>query len=98
MINLLKVIAKCEIKKGALENFKETAAELVKETRKESGNFSYSLYQDINESNVISFIEEWESEKDLELHMETEHFKRIVPNLDKLQTSESKVNVYKLIL
>lgn len=88
------VTAKCILIEGKTEEFKTIVETLIKETRKENGCISYNLYQDINNKNILTFFEEWESENSLDKHMNTKHFKEIAPKLRKLQKKDSIVNVY----
>lgn len=94
---MLTVVAKAVVKKDKLEEFKKYADEIIKETRKEEGNASYHLYEDVKESNILTFIELWKSEEDLQKHFESKHFKEILPKMGELQEKESEINIYKEI-
>lgn len=61
-------------------------------------DISYELFQDINNNNIFSFIEEWENKDVLDKHMNSEHFQKIVPKLRQFQETDSEVNVYEIIL
>ena len=93
---MIKVVAKSVVKKDCLERFKSIVTELIEETRKEKGNISYELYQDINNPCILTFIEEWSDEESLNLHMQTIHFTTIIPKLGLLRENESEINVYRL--
>lgn len=92
---MIKVVAKNFIKIDEVGNFEKSAIELIKETRKEEGNISYYLYEDINNKQILTFIEEWENEEALNKHMNSAHFKRIVPEFNKFQEKESEINIYR---
>lgn len=94
---MIKVVAKCIAKKDKIEKFKTTAEDLINKTRQETGNISYGLYQDTDNPQILTFIEEWKDQQALDLHIKSDHFERIVSKLNKLQTTKTKVNVYKLI-
>lgn len=94
---MLKVVAKSVVKRDKLEEFKKYVDEIIKETRKEEGNISYKLYQDVKEDNVITFIESWRSEEDLQKHFNSKHFKEILPKMGELQEKDSEINIYKEI-
>ena len=68
--------------------------ELIDRTREEKGNISYTLYEDTEHAGEFVLIEEWEDGEVLKAHFETEHFMRIVPQIQKLQSAPSIVNVY----
>lgn len=56
---MIKITAKSIVKAGAREEFIATARELVENSRAEAGNISYHLYEDIDDPNILTFIEEW---------------------------------------
>lgn len=64
----------------------DTATELVEFSLKDKGCIGYDLYASTTEDDRFLILETWESEADLKAHMETEHFKRLVPRLQDLAT------------
>jgi len=95
---MITIVAKNLIKQGKKEDFKVLAETLINESRKERGNISYNLYEDPNNSNILTFIEGWENEEAIKLHNNSKHFTSVVPKLGDLQESKSEVNLYKIIL
>ena len=93
---MLKVVAKSVVKEDKIDEYKNTVEELIEKTRNEEKNISYELYQDLDNPNVLTFIEEWEDKAGLDKHMKSDHFKKIVPKLNKLR-EKGEVNIYKLI-
>ena len=91
---MIKVIAKGYIKSGEANKFKEIASELVKESRKEEENISYGLYQDANNEQILTFIEEWKDQAALDKHMKTSHFVNAMGELAKLQEKDMDINIY----
>ncbi|NRT73932.1 putative quinol monooxygenase [Clostridium beijerinckii] len=94
---MIKIVAKSVIKTEQIEKYLTLAKELVDKSRKEEGCISYSLFQDINDSSIFTFIEEWKDEKAINLHNNSEHFTRIVPLLGELRVGNGEVNLYKEI-
>lgn len=94
---MITIVAKSILKQGKKEEFKAAAEELIRESRKEKGNISYTLYEDINDSSVVSFIEVWKDEEAIKQHNDSEHFKSIVPKLSELREGKPEVNKYKEI-
>jgi len=94
---MITIVAKSIIKKGKKEDFKVLAEKLIRESRKEKGCISYNLYEDINNSNTLTFIEEWINEEAIKLHNESIHFTSIIPKLIELRKSKREINLYKLI-
>jgi quinol monooxygenase YgiN len=94
---MITIIAKSILKPGKKEDFKVLIEELIRESRKEKGCISYNLYEDINHSNILTFIEEWKDEEAIKLHNESKHVTGIVPKLSELREGKSEINLYKLI-
>lgn len=92
---MIKVVSKNYVKADKVEKFKELAAELIKESVKEDGCVAYNLYEDVNDSTILTFIEEWKDEAALDFHRNTPHFKRIVPQLAELHEKAKDLNLYK---
>ncbi|MDR1495954.1 MAG: antibiotic biosynthesis monooxygenase [Clostridiales Family XIII bacterium] len=94
---MIKVVARNYLKDGAKDEALNLMDELIGETRKESGCVSYELYQSTSDPDEVTFIETWESAEALDAHMKTEHFTRIVPQLDRYKAKDGEITVYKLI-
>lgn len=59
--------------------------ELVEKTKLEPGCIAYDLYHDIRNEGHFVFIEEWENKLALDAHVQSEHFQRLVPQIDQYQ-------------
>lgn len=94
---MITIVAKKLIKQGKLEEFKALAEDLINESRNEEGCIAYNLYEDINNSYILTFIEEWKNEEVIKLHNSTEHFTSVVPKLTDLQEGKTEVNLYRMI-
>lgn len=92
---MLKIVAKSVLKKGEKENFLQSVKELIEKSRQESGCISYSLFEDINDDSVLTFIEEWKDIKAIEEHNNSEHFKTLFLPLEQFCIGKSEINVYK---
>jgi quinol monooxygenase YgiN len=90
---MIKVVAKNKIDVDKLDTVLSLYEELVQATRKEEGCIIYELFQDVEDSSVLTMIEEWEDKASLDQHMKTEHFVRIVPMVGKFVV-ESSLNIY----
>lgn len=64
----------------------DAATELVEFSLKDKGCIGYDLYASTTEDDRFLIYETWESEDALKAHMESEHFKRLVPRLEELST------------
>lgn len=64
----------------------EAAKELVGLSLHDKGCISYDLYGSLTNDDRLMIVETWESREDLKAHMATEHFQRLVPELERLST------------
>ena len=95
---MIKVIAKFNFKVGNIDKVKTLCAELIDATRKEVGCIQYDLLQSDKDENVMVFVENWESQKALDVHSASEHFTRIVPQLAGLCAELPSVETFKQII
>ena len=65
------------------KKFKEAAIELVSFSLRDKGCISYDLYESKTNDDRFMIIETWESEEALKAHSESDHFKRLVPEMKK---------------
>lgn len=91
---MIKVVAKNYMKSDRLSEVIDLCKELVEETRKEDGCIKYELYQDSEDSSILTMIEEWESKEALDLHLKSEHFTRIVPMMSEMTEKDGEMNIY----
>ncbi len=85
------------IRPECVEEYYKLIFELIDRTREEKGNISYTLYADTEHPGEHVLIEEWEDQESLDAHFKTDHFTTIVPQIQKLQSKPSVVNVYSKI-
>ncbi|MCM1369891.1 MAG: antibiotic biosynthesis monooxygenase [Candidatus Amulumruptor caecigallinarius] len=64
----------------------EKAVELVELSLRDKGCIDYDVFGSLTNDDHLLIYETWENESDLKSHMESDHFKRIVPELEKLGT------------
>lgn len=68
------------------EKLKEIATELVEYSLHDKGCIDYDLYASTTEDDRYLILETWESQEDLDRHMASPHFKRLVPELESIAT------------
>lgn len=95
--DMITIVAKSIVKDGMKENFKQVAKELITESRKEEGCISYYLYEGFENKKMLAFIEEWKDENAIQIHNESEHFKKIIPELAKFREGNPEISLFKLI-
>ena len=91
---MIFVVSKSIVKADKVAEYKQQVVRLIEETRKEAGCISYDLCESIDNPNILTFIEKWESKEHLDAHMKTAHFTEIVPLLKDLRES-SELSIYK---
>lgn len=79
---MLKVIAEDFIREEALEIVAPLYRELVRETQKEPGCIDYQLYVNESDPTHLVFIEQWVDSAALDRHCASEHFTRLVPQIN----------------
>ncbi|CAM5313203.1 putative quinol monooxygenase [Streptomyces aurantiogriseus] len=69
----IRIVAEVTAHAGQAEELWRNLAELVEPTRKEAGNISYDILQDLDNPDHFLFYEEWESREFFERHLESPH-------------------------
>lgn len=82
---MIKVIAQDFIKQSCIEDVLPLYRELVERTKEEPLCVSYDLFINQKDPGHFVFIEEWPDRAALDAHCNTEHFKRLVPLIDRHQ-------------
>ena len=91
---MIKIIAQLSFKKETVAKAIDLAAELVVATRKEKGCIQYDLLRANDEPEKLVILETWESQEVLDVHTASEHFTRIIPQLDALCVTPTIVTSY----
>jgi quinol monooxygenase YgiN len=91
---MIFVVSKSIVEEGKVAEYKQQTVKLIEETRKEKGCIAYDLCEDMDNPNILTFIEKWEDKKSLDAHMKTAHFLEIVPKVKALRES-AELNIYK---
>ncbi len=94
---MIKIVARNFITPGKADEFKALTKPLIAASRKEEGCIAYSLFEDIHNENILTFIEEWVSEDAIQIHNNTPHFTAIVPTLGPLTAEPTQVNLYEVV-
>ncbi|MCU4582558.1 antibiotic biosynthesis monooxygenase [Acinetobacter gyllenbergii] len=82
---ILKLIAEDYIQPDKINEVLPLYQELIEKTRTEAGCIAYDLYHDHKQTGHFVFIEEWIDREALGLHVQSEHFQRLVPQIDQYQ-------------
>ena len=71
---------------GKYEEALDAAVALTACSRKDEGNVAYDTFESATNPDVFMICETWENEEVLKKHMEAEHFKLYVGQLEQLGT------------
>ncbi|MGZ0704872.1 putative quinol monooxygenase [Pseudomonas sp. L5B5] len=88
---MLKVIAEDFIQPEHLDRVRPWYAELVEKTRQEPLCIAYDLFVDQKDPGHFIFVEQWPDQAALDAHCKTEHFTRLVPQINAFQRRECRV-------
>lgn len=69
--------------------FEALAKELVAGSLAEEGNVDYSINKSIQDAGLYAIFEVWASMEALKVHQETEHYTRLIPQINEVATMES---------
>lgn len=68
------------------KKLEEISTELIELSLRDNGCIDYDLYKSTTNDDRYFIIETWNTRKDLEKHMDTEHYKRLAPQLQDYST------------
>jgi quinol monooxygenase YgiN len=92
------VVAKNYVKPEKVQEFMGLCKKLVEASLKDEGCIDYGLYQELENSRILTFLEEWKDESSLDKHLNSNHFKEIFPLLSEYLEKETEINLYKKTL
>lgn len=72
--NELVIVAHVTVKQGYQAELEKAFKAVVDGTRKEEGNISYILHQDVNNPMKYTFVEIWKSQEAINAHNSSAHF------------------------
>ncbi len=91
---MIKIVAKNYVKPEYVQEFKDTAKELIEKSRAEEGNIFYTLNVSKKDPNTLVFIENWKDQAAVDFHNKTDHFTNIVPKLHQMCNKEGDVELF----
>jgi quinol monooxygenase YgiN len=71
----------------------QTLLSMIDSMRKEKGCLSYDVFYDMEDVNIHSLIEEWETREDLNQHLMSKKFK-VLLGIDSLLDKPSKIQIH----
>jgi quinol monooxygenase YgiN len=95
MQDIVYVVAKLQARAGKEEVLRQMLEQLVEPTRKEKGCLRYSVMQERQNPLVLTLLEEWETEADLNTHLALPHLQKIFAVLPELLAAPPDIARYK---
>ncbi len=94
---MISIIATNIVKEENLESYKQLVEELAKKSNEEDGCILYTCMQSKEDRRIHKFVEYWKNQDAIDFHVETEHFKTIVPKLGNLLEEEGTIELFNVI-
>jgi len=91
----VRVVAHIRARAGKEEKLRSVLLALLEPTRKERGCHEYRLYQNKQDPQDLTFVEEWESDAALDAHLESPHLNAAVAAMAELVEEEPDVRRYR---
>lgn len=95
---MVKVVANNYVKAELLEAYLKLSREIVELTNaKDKGCVRYEMCRDTKNPLHFIMLEEWESMDALNAHLESEHFRRIIPQIAPMREKEGEMAVFEKV-
>jgi quinol monooxygenase YgiN len=91
----IRVVAQNNVKPDKIQEFIGLCKKLVEETVKEKGCIEYGLYQELNNPGILTMLEEWRDESSVNEHLNSNHFRELVPLFSEYLEKETEIRIYK---
>ena len=83
-----------QVKAEKADEFAAAAKAVIAASRAEPGNISYTLLQDAYDKTTFFFFEEWKSQKAIDEHFATPHFKAFGAQLKDFLAGAPAITIY----
>ena len=82
--DLVTVIAHMRAKPGKEQDLRNALEALIEPTQQETGYVNYDLHQGIEDPDQFFFYENWESDADLDAHLDAPHLRDFAARIPEL--------------
>src|SRR5215831_414000 len=93
----LRVVARVKAAPESVHEVRTLLSSLVAPTRREAGCITYELLQNRHDPTDFTFVEEWESEADLNRHAKSDHLQAVNPRLKEITAERTDIRLYSLV-
>lgn len=94
---MIQTVSKIYVLEDRVDEFLKIFKGMIEPTKKEKGYMEYEMYRDEENPSLLIALEKWETQDDFLNHLESKHFKVIVPEMMKLMAKETEFNLSKRI-
>lgn len=91
---MIKIVAKVLIKEEMVEAFQAVTKPLLAASVKDKGNVYYTLNASVENPRLFAFLECWETQADLDVHMKTEHFTTAMAGMEDMTEEPMSLEVF----
>ncbi|RIY32265.1 antibiotic biosynthesis monooxygenase [Psittacicella hinzii] len=95
---MIAVYAIVKLQAGKEGQFEEIAKPLIEASRKDKGCVSYNCGKVAGEDYTYTFVEQWQSQEDLQAHMNTDHFLTAIPLIQAISAADLEVRVVEYLV
>lgn len=89
---MIRIFAKCTIRKDAVDDFKTAAYKLVELSRQEKGCIEINLHQDNEDKKLFFFFEVWKDQETIDEHNSHEYVQELGPIIHAAFEKETEVH------
>lgn len=94
---MLCVYATCMVKPQYVDSFLTLANTLIDASRNEAGNVAYHLCQSKENQYHYAFVEQWKDQLAMDLHLNAEHFRVLLPRISALLEQEMEIHKMEIL-
>lgn len=94
---MILVDAKCTIVPERHDDFIREVRDITPAVRKETGCIRYELVADVQVPGVFHFIEEWESQKHLDEHIQKPHMRVYFAKTSPWHSAPAELKIYEIL-
>lgn len=91
------LIARLKVKKDSVEAARNAAMAIVQPSRDEEGCINYDFHQLIDDESVFIWHETWKNQSAIEMHGNSEHFKRFSEAIKDLTEEPLQLTFAKMV-
>lgn len=94
---MIAVYAKCHVQADKVATFCEIANRLVAYSRQDVGCVSYQVGEIVGDTHGFAFVELWQSQADLDLHLTQPHFEQAMSDFEDVLDDELHIELVEIL-